>query len=53
MASPFAGLDPATVGAYVDSSIVLGTVVGTFFYAYQVAFYEDCLAKASADGDAV
>lgn len=37
---PFASLPPAAVGTYVAATVVLGTLTGTFFYAYQVVFYE-------------
>lgn len=52
MTYPFAGLSPAVVGTYVGATVVLGTLTGTFFYAYQVAFYEECLpAEADAQSE--
>lgn len=43
MASPITSLSPATILAYVAITVALGTLTGTFFYAYQVVFYENCL----------
>jgi hypothetical protein len=45
--NPFAGLTLATVGPYVAATVVVGTLTGTFFYTYQVAFYDELVA----DGD--
>ncbi|WP_276300995.1 hypothetical protein [Halorussus lipolyticus] len=43
MMYPFAGLSPGTVGIVFALTAVVGTLTGTFFYAYQVAFYEESL----------
>lgn len=43
MASPAMGLSSATVWTYIGATVVLGTFTGTFFYVYQVVFYEECL----------
>jgi hypothetical protein len=50
MTYPFANLPPTAVGTYVAATVVLGTLIGTFFYVYQVAFYkENLLGGADAE----
>ncbi|WP_137286966.1 DUF7847 domain-containing protein [Halorussus salinisoli] len=46
---PYADLSPTVVGTYLAATVVLGTVTGTFFYAYQVAFYEEFLPENTDD----
>ncbi|MFC4449981.1 hypothetical protein [Halorussus aquaticus] len=53
---PLAGLSPEVVVPYLAATAVLGTVTGTFFYVYQVAFYRECLSETDdevADTSAV
>jgi hypothetical protein len=48
--SLFAGLDATTVAAFLVSTFVLSTLIGAFFWTYQVAFYEELVARIDRDG---
>lgn len=52
MMYPFAGLSPGTVGIVFALTAVVGTLTGTFFYAYQVAFYEESLLDGASGTNA-
>lgn len=50
--SPFVGLDGELLVAYFVSTVVLGTLVGAFFWTYQVAFYREVGLEIGNGSDA-